>query len=107
MCKSVPPKAVSAIKIRSGVAGDVFAPNPQVNVELVGMGGARLKVRATDDCFAVRAVQEIEAAVREGGMHLIDPHPGPSPLQGEGGTQPKYIFIPWTRFEEELFSGHV
>ena len=84
-------------------------------MELVGMGGAGMEVCAAQDGFAVGAVEEVSAAVREGGSG------GFLPLSQRFGftsasihagnclipIQPKYVLIPWSRLEKELLFCHI
>src|SRR5689334_19170457 len=51
--QSVTPGTLATIKISPGIAGDVLAPNPQVDVELVGVGRTGTKVSTADDRFTL------------------------------------------------------
>src|SRR5687767_12469085 len=66
VCQSVAPDAFAAVQISPRVAGNVLAVNPQVHVELVGVGWAGAEVGAADDGFAVGTVEEVDSPMREG-----------------------------------------
>src|SRR5689334_15807230 len=46
--QSVTPGSLATIKISPGIAGDVLAANPQIHMELVGVGRTGTKVRTAD-----------------------------------------------------------
>src|SRR5690349_7408655 len=68
-CVSQPisPTVLAAIEVGPRVTGDVYPVPPQIDVELIGMGGAGMEVCAAQDGFAVGAMKEVHAAIREGG----------------------------------------
>jgi hypothetical protein len=101
--KTVPPNSLAAVKIRPGVASDIFAAEPQIHVELVGVGGTSSEVRAADDRFAVCAMEKVHAAMRKGSFGLLLRKRG----SRQSAAQPKYVLIPRTRFKERLLFRHI
>ena len=55
----------SAVEVGACVDGEVMSADPQIHVELVGVGGAGGEIRAADDGAGVGLAEEVESAMRE------------------------------------------
>ena len=60
-----PPSAFATIEIGARVDGYVVTVNPQVHVELVGVGGTGGEVRAADEGVRVGGAEEEDAPIGE------------------------------------------
>src|SRR5690349_2447378 len=70
----ISPDTLPTVQVCPCVTGNVPATNPQIDVELVGMRRSRMEVCAADDRFAVRAVKDVNPAVRESSkLNFISP----------------------------------
>ena len=116
VCKSVAPRRSSAVEVCSRVNGDFLIVNPQVHVELVGVGGAGGEVGAVEEGAGVGGAEEIDSSIGKGFiaksakiakilnffLRVLSVLRGKKIL-----AKPIDVFIPWTRFEEEFFFGDV